>query len=202
MLPTKVSLQTKSVVVLDNFLPLDLFDIVAANVLVQYLSPARIISLYSRTWSLNGNLPYSSEALLTSQAPHENYADTLGYYFLEVAKLFPEHVKAWDDCRLHVQLYGRGIRLNWHTDKHSYGSFTFYAHREWGENWGGELLTSDEEKGQGVFLTPVPNRCVLTAPGVRHCVNRVDPAAGDSVRVSVVGFLLPAETAEVEVKNY
>ena len=44
--------------------------------------------------------------------------------------------------------------------------------------------------GVGAYVSPRPNRCVLTAPGVFHSVNRVSPDAGDALRLAVVGFLL------------
>lgn len=46
------------------------------------------------------------------------------------------------------------------------------------------------KQGMGVYIAPKPNRCVMTGPGVWHGVNRIDPDAGDNVRVSVVAFLV------------
>jgi hypothetical protein len=60
------------------------------------------------------------------------------------------------------------------------GGFTFYAHKQWNAEWGGELLVSDEQGGQtptpfdnsalseqllqrgmGTWIAPKPNRLVL-----------------------------------------
>jgi hypothetical protein len=44
--------------------------------------------------------------------------------------------------------------------------------------------------GMGVYVAPLPNRMTFTSGSVWHAVNRVDQAAGDKVRCSIVAFFL------------
>jgi hypothetical protein len=44
--------------------------------------------------------------------------------------------------------------------------------------------------GMGVYASPLPNRMVFTKGSAWHSINRVDQAAGDNVRCSVVAFFL------------
>jgi hypothetical protein len=41
-----------------------------------------------------------------------------------------------------------------------------------------------------MFLSPRPNRLVLLRGGVRHCIKKVESAAGNAFRASVSGFFL------------
>lgn len=45
--------------------------------------------------------------------------------------------------------------------------------------------------GMGTYIAPLPNRMVFTSGAVWHAVNRVDVAAGDKMRCSIVAFFLP-----------
>jgi Rps23 Pro-64 3,4-dihydroxylase Tpa1-like proline 4-hydroxylase len=119
----------------------------------------------------------------------------------------------WNDVVCRVFLYPRGCRLSWHLDSHGYsGAFIYYAHPIWRSGWGGELLVADMskrqkldrlsrksleaddieqavlEQGVGQFIMPKPNRLVLLKAGKCHMLARVDPDAGDNVRVSIGGF--------------
>lgn len=42
--------------------------------------------------------------------------------------------------------------------------------------------------GMGTYISPLPNRMVFTSGAVWHSINRVDKAAGDKIRCSVVAF--------------
>lgn len=98
------------------------------------------------------------------------------------------------------------------------GAFVYYAHPKWGARWGGELLIATPpdqsilEKARvlqgnrkpyfetnildyvldypavGTYIAPRPNRFVVIKGGAWHCVRRVEPAAGDNLRVSISGF--------------
>ena len=125
--------------------------------------------------------------------------------------------KDWVDITLRSYLYPRGTKLSWHDDTGGYaGAFSYYVHPKWGSTWGGELLVADTAsfehirasathgpyierawedeyllgEGRGRFISPKPNRLVLTAGGVYHAINRVDPDAGDHLRCSISGFFI------------
>jgi len=100
------------------------------------------------------------------------------------------------------------------------GAFVYYAHPKWGGRWGGELLVAEgpveavlaearrvqgnrspyfeseildmllDEPAIGSYISPRPNRLVVLRGGTWHCVRRVEPAAGDNLRVSIAGFFL------------
>ncbi len=142
---------------------------------------------------------------------------------MDIIERVPDFVgKDWDSIRIHSQMYGRGTRINWHSDHHSLGSFTWYWHKEWKPSWGGELLVPfdkpiydelvekppkqsiDYDWTDNFFqdtlfsysILPIPNRCVLLGPGVFHSVGRVDPDAGNHMRCSIVAFLVKKEDSQ------
>lgn len=118
-------------------------------------------------------------------------------------------------------LYRAGWGLPWHEDTGEgaeyKGAFTYYLHRQWRGNWGGELMVlpgprtnepsetsidlsfaqgtglrapSHVEEGVGMFIMPKPNRLVVMRPGVIHSVAPVSTLAGEHMRFSLAGFYL------------
>lgn len=117
-------------------------------------------------------------------------------------------------------LYRAGWGLPWHEDigesGEYLGAFSYYLHREWRGNWGGELMILNDERlhaadggidlafsqgtglrapshvdgGIGSFIMPRPNRLVVMRPKVLHSVNSVSPLAGENMRLSLAGFFL------------
>ena len=47
-----------------------------------------------------------------------------------------------------------------------------------------------DEFGMGTYISPLPNRMAFTSGSVWHNISRVDQAAGDNVRCSVVAFFM------------
>lgn len=106
------------------------------------------------------------------------------------------------------------------------GAFVYYAHPIWRARWGGELMVAKRptdamlasahaaqknrkpffdtgildkllgDPGVGMYISPKPNRLILLKSGTWHCVNRVEPAAGDNLRVSVAGFFWKLPNSE------
>lgn len=117
-------------------------------------------------------------------------------------------------------LYRAGWGLPWHEDigegGEYLGAFSYYLHKEWRGNWGGELMILNDnrlyatdngidlaflqgtglrapsyvEGGIGAFLLPKPNRIVVMRPKVLHSVNSVSPLAGENMRFSLAGFFV------------
>jgi hypothetical protein len=99
-----------------------------------------------------------------------------------------------------------GSGLPWHTHQGAQGgSYALYLHPTWRSHWGGELLiagtqgvdTGDPAMEAQVMalaaahaILPRPNRLVVIAARVAHCVRAVESAAGDHLRVSLTGFPL------------
>ena len=120
----------------------------------------------------------------------------------------------WHELFFTPYIYPAGTKISWHDDYGYTGACIFYPHLECRPNWGGELMVakapSAEELnadklapdfmtrkyidpilthyGMGLYFTPSPNRMVFTSGKVWHGINRVDSAAGDNARCSIVGF--------------
>lgn len=130
----------------------------------------------------------------------------------------------WDRLTLTSYIYPTGTRLSWHGDGGDYScALTYYCHPRWSPHWGGELLVANTPPesyiptldydvdpgvdhsridawinayGVGHLIVPKPNRLVLMKAGTCHMVNRVDSAAGDNLRMSVVGFTIVSPQAK------
>lgn len=120
----------------------------------------------------------------------------------------------WDDYFLTPYIYPAGTKISWHNDHGWAAAAIFYTHNFWDPNWGGELFLAKtdpnyeskiqmedsdavqraylpkllNEYGVGQYIAPLPNRIVFTKGKVWHCINRVDPVAGDALRSSIVAF--------------
>jgi hypothetical protein len=137
-----------------------------------------------------------------------------------VADLIGAEGQAWAGIMGRPYIYPRGSGVSWHEDSGPYsGAFIYYAHPEWNVLWGGELLVADPSAktfhapvesvthrfenrreneellraGMGRFVLPRPNRLVYIAPGFRHMIAKVTPAAGNHPRVSLAGFFVTPE---------
>lgn len=129
----------------------------------------------------------------------------------------------WQDVLLTPYLYPTGTKISWHNDYGYTGAAIFYPHLNWNPHWGGELCvakTPSPEQikssgipedmmsreyvapllnayGMGTYIAPIPNRIAFTAGSTWHGINRVDSAAGDHVRCSVVAFFLKKKITQV-----
>ena len=214
----QLTCQTDKYAVIDDLLPPEQFANVWKVLPHDGFSAEGALKWLSSSWGFDGGVMWATPARKFNDIKDGPlyYTAALGLRFQELAKLVGNLVTpGWDDISIHAQVFGRGTKLHWHADTHSLGSFTWYAHPEWKPHWGGEMLIAEgvplwaqtepkppseyfdrswEEKvfavGMNTCIAPKPNRCVLVAPGVWHSVNRVDPDAGDALRVSVVGFLV------------
>ncbi len=212
----KISYQDDKCAVIDDLLPPELFSQIWKALGREDFMVGSILGRWSKEWGYEGSPGWSSQSFTrhADDVVGDSWWSVMAWFLCNTTRGFPKHVgNDWNSIRIHAHLFGRGVRIYWHADKHSLGSFAWYAHPEWRPHWGGELMLADNvpvhddldelppfaidrkwedgllECGMGMYFAPLPNRCILTAPGVFHAVNRVDPDAGDAVRCSVVGFL-------------
>ena len=166
-----------------------------------------------KIWRVSdGNPLVSVESYDHSDHPFGNKIDILAPKVIEISKNHPEVFGEYDSVFFRSYVYGKGTKIDWHTD-HGYKSAAiFYYHPYWGSNWGGELKVAEIPEieygvhnvggpmdnrwidrilsvaGFGYYFEPKPNRLVATRAGVWHSINRVDENAGDNLRFSIVAF--------------
>ena len=108
-----------------------------------------------------------------------------------------------------------GTSISWHADGTPIGSgrigaFTFYAHKQWNIEWGGEFLISEIDadaegvssaptfdnsalsehiinSGVGSWVSPKPNRMIMNPSNLLHKVSKTTEAAAP--RLSIQGFI-------------
>lgn len=95
----------------------------------------------------------------------------------------------WNLLGTGPRLYPKGRGLPLHDDARFVGTFTLYLHEEWRPEWGGRLLI---EGAEPVF--PKPNRIVFLRGGHPHAVEDVAEAAGDRLRMSLIGYTYRARS--------
>lgn len=114
-------------------------------------------------------------------------------------------IEPWTGFSVSAWLYRPGMGLEWHSDTGWLGGFIYYVHPVWRASWGGELLVAADDNSSagvetvcrsgGAFIYPQPNRLVLLRGGTRHCIKKVESAAGQAYRASVSGFFFNAGNA-------
>lgn len=210
----KLIVQNEHVVVYDDVLAAD--DLARLRQYVaneQYTTPL-IKSGWVKSWRPTDGQPFCTELYTTAGDPLGTALDLLTGPARETASLHSGVITPYTEIAFRCYLYPRRTRISWHDDRYS-GALTFYVHPHWGATWGGELMIADapplheflrdrptlpqwitpeweddylSHNGIGLWITPKPNRLVLTAASAYHYVNRVDDDAGDHVRGAVVGF--------------
>lgn len=180
----------------------------------------RSMTGWQKVWRINDGLILAGMPYYHSAAPFNCKMDWLHQTVIQLAKdhfsdIVGKEGEDWKEVLFTPYLYPANTKISWHDDNGYTGACIFYPHREWSAHWGGELLVAKtppenqvQQKspgdlltrkhhsdllshyGMGVYLSPNPNRMVFTRGSVWHAINRVDPAAGDNVRCSVVVFFM------------
>lgn len=170
---------------------------------------------WQKVWRINDGQVLAGESFYHTKAPFKNEMDWVYQAILSLAKtqfadIVGEEGKDWDEIHLTPYLYPAGTKISWHDDYGYSGACIFYPHLHWDAHWGGELMVARtppeapstqgdnftrpqfsnllNQFGMGVYLAPLPNRMVFTKGGAWHGISRVDSAAGDHMRCSVVAF--------------
>ena len=101
--------------------------------------------------------------------------------------------------------FGPGDRVLWHRDGDEYvGAFSYYIHKEWDGNSGGQFLYKPGDPNadfEGGFITPRPNRLVVIKAPLLHAVPPVVEGAG-SDRLALTGFFVAPEAVSHILKLY
>lgn len=151
----KVTARGRSFVIVDDLLPSDQMRGIWLDLQKEVFSSRNITDHYNKLWRLGNSLPVSSPSYKMSQPIPADlpYIPLMAEAFRQIAEMFPDLIEQSTDLRLHVQLFTRGVKIGWHVDSHSVGSFTYYPHPEWSANWGGELFIPE---GVGPVTEPLP----------------------------------------------
>lgn len=185
----------------------------------------RSMTGWQKVWRINDGQVLASSPFYGSQAPFNCPMDWIHQTVLALAKQHLEDLVGkegvdWHDILLTPYIYPAGTKISWHDDYGYTGACIFYPHKEWNPHWGGELfvaktpppaevkaqvesdmMTRDyvapllNAYGMGLYVAPLPNRMAFTSGSTWHSINRVDQAAGDKMRCSVVAFFLKQKQA-------
>jgi hypothetical protein len=180
----------------------------------------RMLGGWQKVWKITDGHILSSNASYHTNAPFNCELDWLHQLILILAKNHVQDIVGdWDEICLTPYLYPANTKISWHDDCGYTGACIYYPHHTWNANWGGELMIARtgetkqiintngftredhsailNEFGMGVYINPKPNRLVFTRAGVWHSINRVDQAAGDAIRTSVVGFFQKKDNTQI-----
>jgi 2OG-Fe(II) oxygenase superfamily len=174
--------------VIDDFLGardhLDLWDAFDRSV----LHPAEALA-WNRSYRVSG-AGLHDEAADAAPAPLRLLSEKL----LTLMRAPPIALDPWTGFTQSRWTYRAGAGLEWHSDTGWLGGYIYFAHPQWRESWGGELLVmTDDAHSDGVVITPRPNRLVLLRGGIRHCVKKVETTR--AFRASVSGFFFNSGAA-------
>ena len=101
----------------------------------------------------------NTEAKYPTHLGVDRFISSLINVSAELRKQIGKEETDWDCFTLLPMLYPRNSGLYWHRDAAGWtGSYTYYVHREWNIEWGGELMVSnapnkDIPKDWGVFMS-------------------------------------------------
>jgi hypothetical protein len=212
----KVILSTREIVVVDDFLAASAFRLVLEAVEREPFSFINAVS-WDRVYQLSDGRPLESPMYVFPPAvasrvriatPHSKGLVTLAQTVLERAAVLASWLKkrsSFQLVTLRCQLFPKDTMLDWHNDSRArVATYTYYAHPEWRERWGGELLIANTREARkaaeprlvtGIYVPPRPNRLVLLKAGIPHMIKRIEHSAGDAIRVAVAGSLVRSAVA-------
>lgn len=182
--------------VIDEFLSAEVFNAISAHF---EIAPFHFIKCgaWNRVFRLEDGNPLAGEEVFCEDAPADYNRVPTGTaidLFIAALNLAIPSVRRilarsdWDTFSVRPYMYPVGSGLGWHTDGDYAGAFIYYAHQRWETDWGGEFMIADEVTQSGQYIVPVPNRLIVLNGGVRHCIKKVERAAGDACRQTLTGF--------------
>ena len=178
----------------------------------------RSMTGWQKVWRINDGQILAGPPYYNSQGPFDDQMEWVRQNVSWLAKEHFEKIvgkegEDWNEILFTPYIYPAGTKISWHNDHGYTGACIFYPHEKWNPHWGGELMVAKtlhgvngdpdndlitrefvapilDAIGMGVYVAPLPNRMVFTSGSVWHGINRVDQAAGDNARCSVVAFFM------------
>ncbi len=150
----KITQQTKQYMVIDDFLSSSGWDEVWKYLQTEHYHQANALN-WAGAWRLDDG-PVMRGPAITYRLKDHNFLYPTGKGIDCLIKGILDHQndfapaigkldQDWAGFTALAMLYPRESGLYWHRDAHTWtGSYTYYAHREWNAQWGGELLIADE----------------------------------------------------------
>ncbi len=209
----------ENLIIIDNFLPDSIFNSLHDFISELDYSPAAR-KKWQKQYDPTGTVPLECNSIwsfkkivlgstiINEPENHDLtiFKDKLFKIKDQINKVIDQQLdNQWDTFTIRSFLYPRGTALGWHTDGLKLCAYSYYLHKNWYPDWGGELTVSTCEKKtiyetdklgyshklsayDGRFFFPKPNRLVLIGTGVWHSVKRIECAAGSNMRISLSGF--------------
>ncbi len=168
---------------------------------------------WHKVWRISDGSPLGGHMFKHTDAPFDTPLDLIHNFIVQIEPLHPNLLGDWNTIVYRSYIYPPGSKIDWHSDQGYTAAAVFYTHPKWLANWGGELQIAEVPKnykyenvgvagqietswkndflniwGVGQYITPKPNRLVITPAGTWHSISRVDPDAGDNCRCAVVCF--------------
>jgi hypothetical protein len=200
------------VAVFDDVLPQDTFDQLWLFMnLIAYQSTAA--GIWAKVWNTgDGNIfrarDHTTDHLGMPRS--ETVVDALVDRVIALARRQPA-LEGLSGLTLIPYVWPAGTSISWHSDGASadasdrIGGFTYYVHKQWNAEWGGEFLLFPERgrqalpfdnselskqivsTGIGTWFAPRPNRLLFVVGDVLHKVAKTTPAAAP--RLTIQGFI-------------
>lgn len=174
---------------------------------------------WQKVWRINDGQILAGPPYYDSQGPFDDPMEWIRLNVRALASQYFEDIvgkegEDWKEILFTPYIYPSGTKISWHNDYGYTGACIFYPHIKWNPHWGGELMIAKtnpeknndtknedlmtrefvapilDEYGMGAYVSPIPNRMAFTSGSVWHSISRVDQAAGDNVRCSVVAFFM------------
>lgn len=162
----------RSAILIDNFLSEDKFSVISAKVAAspQYTS-GQFADVRDELWEEVTNLVF--ERLREIGLYHYHFSDATKIHNFSMNQYRPSN-------------YGHGNMFGPHRDN---GSYVFYIHPHWDENWEGKLkiINADQQKyREGIIAKP--NRFIWMNPCTLHDISTTSENT-EHARVTNLGFL-------------
>ena len=209
----KESYSHEHVRVFDDVLPKETFEQLWLFMnLIAYQSTAA--GVWVKVWNTaDGNI-FRSRDHTTDQLGmprSDTVVDALVDRVIELTRRQPA-MEGFSGLTLIPYMWPPGTSISWHSDGSSMdatdriGGFTYYAHKHWNAEWGGEFLLFPERGNQalpfdnsdlshqivsggiGTWIAPKPNRLLFVVGDALHKVAKTTATAAP--RLTIQGFIL------------
>lgn len=202
----------KYLAIYDEVLPetkfLDLWDLMN---IIPYQSTAAVE--WAKVWNISdGNIFRSKQIVINElgMPRTETAIDSLLDTVIQIAGKHPA-LEGFNGLAVIPYVWPQQSGISWHSDgaayetHHRIGGFTFYAHKYWNAEWGGEFLMFPESgqqglvfdnsevseqilsRGVGTWVAPKPNRLLFITGDALHKVSKTTPIAAP--RLTIQGFV-------------